>query len=139
MNRNNINKVFYYTMSNWSLMTSTQKNLIENSDYEPPSDSDWVRMTLGYGDTFPGELGGGIDWEAGIAFIDVFVVKDKGDVAGNEYAESLRTLFKDNEISYTEGLTTYTVDCRNVDIEPLGVDGDFNHTQVRVYFYNFVS
>lgn len=119
-------------------MTSAQKCLIENNEYQQPEDSDWMRMTLGYGDLFDGELGGGTSIENGLAFIDIFVVKDKGDVSGNVYAESLRSLFKDKDITYSEGSTVHRVRCGLVDVEPLGVDGDYNHLQVRVKFENFV-
>lgn len=120
-------------------MSANQKNLIENDSYEPPTELDWIRLTLGYGDCFDGELGqGGISLESGIAFIDIFVVKDKGDTAGNIYAESLRSLFRSQSISYVEGSTTYRVYCQLVDIEPLGVDENYSHTQVRVKFENVV-
>lgn len=140
MNRNDIFKVFYYTMSNWSLMSSAQKNLIENDEYTPPPDSDWVRMTIGYGDEFDGELGElGCSIEGGITFIDLFIVKDKGDTAGNIYAESLRSLFRRKDITYTEGSVIYSVFCKSVDIEPLGIDGDYARIQVRANFDNIVS
>jgi hypothetical protein len=143
MTRNNILKTFKNALVNWNLMTASQKNLSENpiNTYQPPVDGDWIRLYVGYGDVFGGELGGGIDIEGGIAFIDVFTHKGSGDIPGNTYAESLRDLFKDTDITYNDGLTTHTVPCQQVDIEPLGVEieGNYNHTQVRVYFYNFVS
>lgn len=120
-------------------MDSDQKNLIENDSFQPPSEEDWIRLTIGYGDCFDGELGeGGISLEGGIAFIDIFVVKDKGDTAGNTYAESLRSLFRSKDITYLDGSTTHKVSCQLVDIEPLGVDENYSHTQVRVNFYNIV-
>lgn len=140
MDHNDIHKIFYYNLSNWGQMTSSQKNLIENDEYTPPEASDWMRLTIGYGDEFGPELGdGGLSIESGIAFIDLFIVKDKGDTPGNIYADSLRNLFRRKDVTYSEGSTTYSLFCHSVDIEPLGIEDEFSRIQIRVNFENFIE
>lgn len=113
----------------------TVKSLVENQDFTPPLDKPSLRLTIRFGRAFGGELGGGVDIESGIAFIDIFVPKNTGDNASLEYAESLRDYCKDEDITYKGNTVSFQI----VDIEPVGVEENHYRHQVRVNFYNFVS
>lgn len=132
MKRSEIRKAFVLKINEYDDIAS--KSLSENADFIPPVSSPWLRLTLRYGDVFGGELGGGIDVEGGIAFIDVFMPKNTGDNVGLDYADDIRSLFKDTDLSYNGK----TVSCQKVDIDTIGGEDDYYHHQVRVNFYNFV-
>jgi hypothetical protein len=134
MIRSSIRKAFVYKLTE-DFDSIESKDLVENREFVPPISSPWIRLTIRFGDVFDGELGGGIDIEGGIAFIDVFVPKNSGDNEGLDYSETLRSLFKDEDLTY-DGMV---VPCQKVDIETIGGEDDYYHQQVRVHFYNFVQ
>ena len=133
MKRSEIRKAFVLKLNEYDVIES--KDLIENREFDPPLDDPWIRLTIRFGDVFDGELGGGIDVEGGIAYIDIFVPKNTGDNVGLDYAEDLRALFKDKDITYDGKV----VACQMVDIDTIGGEDDYYHHQVKVNFYNFVS
>ena len=118
-------------IDNVTFVSQTNMQLSENKKISPQSDQEWLRLTVRTGASFDGEIGG-IDWQRGIAFVDIFYPLNEGDNTVMTHAQSLVPMFRNVDL-------LYDVKCTTVDAVPMGEDNGFYKVQVAINFYHVID
>jgi hypothetical protein len=100
-----------------------------NHTFTPDPKTHWARATFKYSNAEFGDTE--TDLEDGFLYVDIFCPLNAGTHTGLGHAETVRTLFRNQDIG--------GVVCSSVDIDEKGSDGAFYHIQAVVNFFNFVG
>jgi len=85
------NGIMTYITNNWS----TTEIEYPNQNFDDNLIEAWIRPVIIMGNSFIGELGsGGIGEGGGVLMISIFVKLGTGTKTGNDYGDSLTTLFR---------------------------------------------
>lgn len=110
--------------TNWS----TTPIAFQNVDFDPPDNSEWVRLSILNGETVYNTLGGGLE-HLGVIMMQIFSPKNIGTATVRGYADTLAGIFENAEFN--------DVICRAASIDNIGVVNDWYQVNVNIPYYRY--